>query len=183
MKLRSKLLFAGVVVGGVAVFASSSSPTGLSEVADVPQVYSPPVNYDTSDGLRVQTIRLNADRRTVNIRLNQSDHSKMSIAYGIELSTDRGESVLPPSAQETFLLYSNEPKSLDLHIPAELRDGYYILRMTGAAFAGGHSQIFEHAFFFASMDSSLMEVSADEFYSYSGMNQAFVVTAIEGDAP
>ena len=97
MKLRSKLLFAGVVVGGVAVFASSSSPTGLSEVADVPQVYSPPVNYDTSDGLRVQTIRLNADRRTVNIRLNQSDHSKMSIAYGIELSTDRGESVLPPS--------------------------------------------------------------------------------------
>ena len=60
MKLRSKLLFAGVVVGGVAVFASSSSPTGLSEVADVPQVYSPPVNYDTSDGLRVQTIYLNA---------------------------------------------------------------------------------------------------------------------------
>lgn len=44
MKLRSKLLFAGVVVGGVAVFASSS----MSEVAHVPQVYSLTTNNDLS---------------------------------------------------------------------------------------------------------------------------------------
>ena len=56
MKLRSKLLFAGVVVGGVAVFASSS----MSEVAHVPQVHLPSANYDGSDSLRVQTIYLNA---------------------------------------------------------------------------------------------------------------------------
>ena len=60
MKLRSKLLAAGVFLGGVAVFASSSSPTGLSEVAHAPQVHLPSANYDGSDSLRVQTIYLNA---------------------------------------------------------------------------------------------------------------------------
>lgn len=62
MKLRSKLLFAGVVVGGVAVFASSSNQSGLSEVAHAPSINTSRANNDISDTLRVQTIYLNAGK-------------------------------------------------------------------------------------------------------------------------
>lgn len=58
MKLRSKLLAAGVFLGGV--FASISNQSGLSEVAHAPSINTSRANNDISDTLRVQTIYLNA---------------------------------------------------------------------------------------------------------------------------